>query len=169
MNKKASEVLQLGIVFGVIVIFLDFFLIPLPVLNWLALGVAFLFVSAIILQSVASLVPRQSQIVPSPPEKSDELDDLAEVVERAYGKDHSESSDALTEKLRSIAINAAAAKTRLSKKEVMDLAEKDPASLARMLNDEKLSSLLAEGYHGHERLKYSQINQLLIRIEERHL
>lgn len=166
MNKETSEILQLGVVFGVIAIFLDLFLIPLPVLNWLALGVAFLFVSVIILLRVASLVPMQSRSVCSRPEKSDELDDLTEVVERAYGKHQSESIDVLTDKLRSIAINTAAAKTRLSKKEVMDLAEGDPASLARMLDDEELSSLLAEGYHGHERLKYSQVNHLLMKIED---
>ena len=169
MNKETSEILQLGVVFGVIAVFLDLFLIPLPVLNWLALGVAFLFVSVIILQSVASLVPRQTRIISSPPEKSDELDDLTEVIGRAYGKNQNESIDVLTDKLRSIAINTVAAKTRFSKKEVMDLAANDPAFLARMLNDEQLSSLVAEGYHRHERLNYSQVNQLLMKIEEGHL
>jgi hypothetical protein len=166
MNKETSEILQLGVVFAAVAVLLDLFLITLPVLNWLALGVAFLFVSVMILESVAKLVPRQSRRTPPTPQRTDELDTLTDVVESAYVRNQSESLEILLDKLKSIAINNVAARTRLSKKEVMDLAANNPGSLASLLNVKELPWLLATGYHRHERLNQKQLNEVLTRMED---
>jgi len=163
MNKQASELLQLGVIFGIIVVVVDLFFIPYPVLNWLALSVAFFFVSAIILDSVSRLVARQSRHATSAPSGTDELDYLTDVVERAIGSDQHESMEILRDKLKSIAVSTLAARTRESKDEVLELASR--GLLGKTLKDEELLQLMSANHSAAGPLNYRRVNELLTRIE----
>ena len=166
MNKQVARIVQLGIIFTVIVVFLDVFLIQLPILDWLALGVTFFFVAVAILDSVASLVSKEKPKLGSRPEKDDELQYLSDVVDRAINRNEHESLGVLSEKLRSIATGAVAVRTKLSKKEILERADNDPSSLLAIVKDQQIVKALAKNAM-LEGVKREQIETLLSKIEGR--
>lgn len=163
MNNRVTETVQLGIVFGVIVVFLDVFLLQLPILAWLALGLAFFFVAVIILESVTRLVPSERQRPLSNLMPEDELQHLSSVVQRALDDHDQDAQNVLTEKLKSIALSTVAARMRLSKREIMELAENNPDSLHTIVVDPEMLELLSGKTSNHQ--DRQRLNQLLSKIE----
>jgi hypothetical protein len=162
MNEQITETIQLGIVFGVIVVFLDIFLFQLPVLAWLALGLTFFFVAAIILESVTRLVPRERHASVSSPGPEDELQHLSVIVQRALDRHDHEAQGVLAEKLRSIALSTVAGRMKLSRREITELAEKEPDSLSIIANDQEIIELLAGKRYDIEDSR--QLDELLSKI-----
>ncbi len=165
MNKQVAQILQLGIIFTVIVGFLDVLLTQVPVLDWLVLGVTFFFVAAAIIDSVARLVPRENHRLASNHVEEDELQHLAEVIDRAANRRENEALGILFGRLRSIALGTVAARTRLSKKEVMELVQNNPNSLLAIVKDEKIVRLLSGRAQMFEAVNHQQVEEFLSRIE----
>lgn len=166
MNRQTTQILELGIIFAVVVAFADVFLIQLPVLDWLALAVAFFFVAAVILDSVARLVPSEKRKLQSTREIDDELQYLADVIDRAINRHEHESLQLLSEKLRSIALGTVAARRKLSKKEILELARNDPSSLLAIVKDEQIVRLLLGNAQMPEVADRHQVEELLSKIED---
>lgn len=164
MNRQIAQVLQLGIIFTVIVVFLDVLLGQLPILVWLGLGVTFFFVAVAILDLVASLVSKEKPRLDSKHEKYDELQYLSEVVDRAANRNEHESLEVLSEKLRSIALGAVAVRTKLSKEEILELANDNPSFLLAVVKDEQIAKALGRNAV-LEVANRDQIESLLSKIE----
>lgn len=167
MNEQVTKILQLGIIFTVVIVFLDVFLTQLPVLDWLALGITFFFIAVAILDSLARLVPKEKrgQIQVLRKEEDEELEQLANLVARAINRRENEAQKLLSEKLRSIALGTAAARTGFSKREIRELAEKDPDSLRMLVKDEQIMKLLAGNGQFLSGADASQLDELISKIE----
>ena len=163
MNDQVTATIQLGIIFGIIVVFLDVFLYQLPVLAWLALGLAFFFVAVIITESVTRLVPTERQRPLSSLVHEDELQHLSLIVQRALGMHDPEAQNMLAERLRSIVLSALGARMKVSRGEIVDLAEKDPDALQAIVDDKEMLGLISSKKSSHESAQ--QLDQLLSKIE----
>jgi len=163
MNDRVTGIIQLGIIFGILVVFLDVFLYQLPVLAWLALGLAFFFVAVIIIESVTRLVPTVRPRVPSKLVHEDELQHLSLIVHRALELHDQQAQSMLGEKLRSIVLSALAARMKLSRGDLVQLAERNADSLQAIVNDKEMLGLLSSKKSNHESAQ--QLDQLLSKIE----
>ena len=163
MNDRVTATIQLGIIFGIIVVFLDVFLYQLPVLAWLALGLVFFFVAVIITESVTRLVPTERQRPFSKLVHEDELQHLSLIVHRAVDMHDPEAQNMLAERLWSIALSALGARMKVSRGEIVDLAEKDPDALQANVDDKEMLELISSKKSSHESAQ--QLDQLLSKIE----
>lgn len=165
MNAQARHVLQLGVFFAGTIIILDALLLQIPVLDWLALGLAFFFIAASILASIARRVPWQRRKVISIPETRNELEYLAGVIDSALYRDDPNSSRTLSEEIKSIVLGVVAVRTRLSKKEILELAENHPENLRVMIHDDVIMRLLASHPQLDANLTEEKLEQTLSKID----
>jgi hypothetical protein len=173
MNERITEIIQLGIVFGVVVVFLDAFLPRVPsiagaseslkVLSWMALSLAFFFVAVLIVESVMKLVPIESQRSTPNTVPQDELQHLSRIIYRAIERQDQEAQSLLVEKLRSIVQSNLAAGMNLSRREIAELAEQGSLSLPGVVNDQQMLELLANKVP--KSVGRQQVDQLLSKIE----
>ena len=165
MNRPATQILQLGLFFAGAVIVLDLFLTYLPVLDWFALSLIFILAAAAILGSVTRTVPRQTSKSLSLQHKEDEFQHLADVINAAvYGQDKT-SLRILSEHIKSLALGTIAARTRLSKKEILELAENDRQSLQALVQDEEMIRCLAGYQPQREGPSEKEFEEMLSKIE----
>jgi len=165
MRQQVASILQIGIAFTAVVMFLDVLLNEYPALNWLALTVLFSLVAAIILDLLARGIPTEKRPLRPPPQRERDLDYLEGIVENAISRHDERSCRVLYEKLRSIALGTVAAKTRRTKKEILELAQMDTKALLGLVEDSAILGLIvgnasAMRYDGHQR-----VEELLSRIE----
>lgn len=165
MNKLVTQILHLGIIFGIAAIFLEFFLMRLAPLDWIALGGSFLFVAALILDSLTRLIPKEESKHAPAHQGEDEFQHLETLIERALYRGEHEAVYILGQRLRSMALGAVAARARLSKRELDTLAEKDPEALKSVVKDEHLIRLLAEDGQTAKAVSRREVQELLSKIE----
>jgi hypothetical protein len=165
MNSQATQILQLGLFFTGAVIVLDLLLTQLPVFDWFALSLIFLLAAAAILGSVARTIPKQTGKSMSLRQKEDELRHLADIVDSAmYGHDK-QSLRILSEHIKSLALGTIAARTRLSKKEILELAANDKQSFQAIVQDEEMVRCLA-GYQPQNKApSEKEFEEMLSKIE----
>ena len=165
MNKQTTQILELGIFFAGAVIILDVLLAQIPLLDWLALGLAFFLAAALILGSVSRTIPKQARKAISIGQKEDQFRHLADVVDAAvYGRNKM-ALRILSEQLKSLALGTIAARARLSRKEILELAEKEPQSLSAIVQDEEMRRLLAGYPPLGEGVSEKELEEILFRIE----
>ena len=165
MNTQATQILQLGLFFAGAVIVLDLLLTLLPVLDWFALSLLFLLAAAAILASVARTVPRQTGKSISLQQREDEFQHLADVVNAAVYGHEKESLRILSEHIKSLALGTIAARTRLSKKEILELAKNDRQSLQAIVQDEEMIRCLAGYQPQDEAPSEKEFEEILSKIE----
>jgi len=165
MNRQAKHILELGLFFAGAVIILDMLLTQLPVLDWFALGLTFSLMATLILGSVARTVPWQAHKSLLSRQKEDEFQHLVNVVDAAVYAQDGKSLKILSNHLKSLALGAIAARTKLPKKDILELAENNWRSLQGIVQDEEMVNLLA-GYRPHdEALSEKDLEQTLSKIE----
>ncbi len=143
MKKQVARILQMGAFFAGAVIILDLLLKQIPVLDWFALGLVFSLAAALILESVATSVPRETLRATAIRNKEEELQYLADAIDAAIYQRDKKSLRILSEELRSLALGTIAGQTRLPKKEILELATNEPQSLQAIVRDERMMKLLA--------------------------
>ncbi len=143
MKKEVTHILQMGAFFAGSVIILDLLLTKIPVLDWFALGLVFCLAGALILDSVAHLVPKETLRATEIRDKEEELQYLADAIDAAIYQRDKRSLKILSEELRSLALGTIAGQTRLSKKEILELSANDPQSLQAIVRDERMMKLLS--------------------------
>ena len=143
MNAQARHILELGIFFAGAVVLLDALLIEIPIFDWFALGLAFFFIAAFIIGSIAREVPWQTRRAISVHETKNELEHLAAVIDAAVHRGDTNSYRILSEEVKSIVLGAIAVRTNLPKKEILELAENYPESLRAMVHDDGIMKFLA--------------------------
>ncbi len=130
--------------FGCAVIILDVLLIQIPTLDWFALGLAFSLVAAIIVGSMARLIPWQRQNAAPLLQPRNELQHLGDMIHASVYAGDVNSSRILLEQIRSIALGAIAVRTRLSKIEILELAENHPEELRALVRDDEITNFLTD-------------------------
>lgn len=165
MIQQVKSILQLGIAFTAIVAFLDLLLMEYPPLNWLALSVVFFFVAVMIVDLLARHISHERHRPSSNPQREDDLHFLEEVVDKAISERDQKSNRILHERLRSMALGTVAARTRQTKKEILDIAERDPHSLQAILKDKTLLKLIVGNPLSIGQYDRQRVEELLSRIE----
>jgi len=165
MNRQATQILELGLFFAGAVIILDLLLAQLPVLDWLALGLFFLLVAAAILGSVARAVPKQTGKSISLQQKEDEFQHLADLVNAALYEHDKGSLRILSRHIQSLALGTIAARTRLPKRQILELAKNDKQSLQAIVQDEEMIRCLAGFQPQGEAPSKKEFEEMLSKIE----
>ncbi len=165
MNPEAKQVLELGVFFGCVVVILDVFLIQIPTLDWFALGLTFSLVAAIIVGSMARSIPWQRQKAIPIPQPRNELQHLADMIHASVYAGDVYSSRILLEQIKSIALGAIAARTRLSKREILELAENHPEELRALVRDDEITKFLTDLQTPGRSLGEKDLEQMISEIE----
>jgi flagellar biosynthesis/type III secretory pathway M-ring protein FliF/YscJ len=143
LRQQVKAIIELGVVFSIVVVFLDFFLGSIQILSWVALSITFALFAALILDSVSRLIPRSTVRTSNVPERRDgDQQRLERTLERAIAKHDPESAKVLGERLRSVIFGMTAYRTGLSESELRQLAEQNPESLAAIVRDEQIREIL---------------------------
>ncbi len=143
MKKQAARILQMGAFFAGAVIILDMLLARIPVLESFALGLVFCLAAALILDSVAHSVPKEALRATAVRHKEEELQYLADAIDAAIYQRDKKSLRILSEEVRSLALGTIAGQTRLSKREILELATNESQPLQAIVRDERMMKLLA--------------------------
>jgi hypothetical protein len=165
MKEHVKSVLQIGLGFVVVVVFLDFLLISYPALNWIVLTLVFFLVAVMILDLLARHISNEKQWLQSKPHAKDDLLHLEGIVNGAIKGDDAMSRRVLHDRLQSIALGAIAAKTRLTKTEILELAENNPAALREIIKDNTILGLIVRDPRTTRFVNYPSVEELLSRIE----
>jgi hypothetical protein len=165
MNTQVKQMLEFGLVFAGAVILLDVFLSQIQIFDWLALGLVFFLAAVVMVGSVAHTIPRQKRKSIVFEQKEDGFQQLADTVNAAMYGHNRTSMRILSEHLKSIALGTVAARTKLSKKEILELAEHDKTALENLVRDEVIAKLLCGYQPRDERLSEDEIEKTLTKIE----
>lgn len=143
MKQQAKSIIEIGVFFSIVAVFLDFFLGQIPIIGWIGLSIAFVLFAALILDSVSGLIPRSMVRTSIVPERRDsDLQRLERTLETAIAKHDPESAKALGQRLRSIVFGMTAYRTGLSESELRQLADKNPEALTAIVRDEQIREIL---------------------------
>jgi hypothetical protein len=169
MNRQTTQVLQVGAFLAVAVIALDFLLPPtqnsgLPVLGWLGLGVVFFLAAATLIGIVAQGIPKQTLKFVSGQKNEDEFSHLAKTVEAGVWGGDRNAKRILSQHLQSLAIGVIAARTKLPKREILNLMENDPQAFRNIVHDEDLLRFLLDSQNLGENLKEGDLQNILLKI-----
>jgi hypothetical protein len=142
-NSRA--IVELAVFYTCVVAVLDFFLTKIPIVNWLALSLAFIFFTGLLLESVSRLLAKSRGTSSSATRKyEDELDHLETIVEKALAQRQPESIKILEERLRSIVVAAHARQTNQASGQLPQVAWDDSRSITAVAEDDRVSGLLTE-------------------------
>lgn len=167
MKAYSREILGLAVFYAAVVAILDYFLTKIPVINWLALGMTFVFFTALILNTVVKLLAKDQRTQTVVPETSEsELERLEKALERALVQHQPESIKILDERLKSIVLSAFAIRANQSVAYLQQLAQDDPKSLMATIGDDQTSEILAGRSTVLKNASSHEVGKVLTKIEE---
>jgi len=142
VNRDTKNIIELGVICGICIILLNFFLGHFEVLILPALAATFLVFALSLLGSLSYLTttPRQT-FQPEPRPRDDELARLQETIERNISKH--ETQPALVERLRTVGLSVASARMSLTKEQFCELIVSNPEVVNARLKDNVLLSFLS--------------------------
>ena len=141
MNRDTRNIIELGVICGICVILLNFFLAHLAVLIWPALGATYIVFALLILDSLSHLTATQGRTFqPEPGPRDNELARLQETIERNISRHETQTT--LVERLRTVGISVASARMNLSKERFCELIGTHPELVDERLKDDMLLSFL---------------------------
>lgn len=143
MNRDTRTIIELGIIYCVCVIVLDFFLANYDVLLWPALGVASIFLALLIIDSLLHLTTVTKRTIQPEGGRDDELSRLQEAIDRLISKH--ETQPIIVEKLRAIGLSVVSARMNLPKERLAELINCRPSLVDERLKDEMMLSFLSGG------------------------
>lgn len=158
MKQHRRTILGLAILYAALVAALDFSLTGIPIINWLALTLTFLFFTALILDTVVKLRPKELRtqgVSETRRSELDELDRLEKNIERALVERQTESLKILDERLKSLVLKAFASRTDQS----------DTNHMASIQND-KISEILEECSIASENAGPTEFERVLTKVED---
>ena len=162
MNRDTRNIIELGVICGICVILLNFFLAHLAVLIWPALGATYIVFALLILDSLSHLTATQRRTFqPEPGPRDNELARLQETIERNISRHETQTT--LVERLRTVVISVASARMNLSKERFRELINSHPELLDKSLKDSVLLSFLSGKKFTLTNLQ--ELHDLLSRIE----
>jgi hypothetical protein len=143
MKRHTRQFLEIGAFYLVVLIVVDRLLIGFPVLTWLALAVAFAIFSIFIIGTLFELIPRRA-VKPMQPIRrdTDEMRDLERLTKNALEDQSPDSASLLSERVRLLAVSAAAYRLNISNAQLRDAIEHTPEVLETRLQDQEIAHAL---------------------------
>lgn len=147
MNRDTRNIIELGLIYGIVVIVLNYFLGRFTVLIWPALGISSVIFALLIVDSLSHYAQSQERAFPIESKReSDELVRLQEIIERSVARQE-EMHSIVLEKVRTVGLSMASARMNLSKEQFSELIDNTPrarekvgdAVLLSFLTSKKLS------------------------------
>lgn len=166
MRQHPKAILGVAIFYTVVVAILDFFLKKIPIINWLALGLAFIFFTALILDSVVKLLarrpPKQAVLLET---TEDELDRLEKTIDRALIQHQPESLRVLDERLKAVFLSAYA-QTNQSVIKVPQLSHEEPKPLTARNEESQNTEAAAKRWRLIRNGSSNEVRTMLTEIEK---
>jgi hypothetical protein len=166
MNPISRGILLLAIAYTAVVAAVDSFLGNIPIVNWLALGIVFVFFTAMILDSATKLLVASRTIAKKVQEKQeDELDRLERLIERALGQGQAEPLMILEKRLISLVI-ASAYQSGQFNRQIPQTDKFNSQSFSSTAQEDLTSLRLTDYSLVPEKLRSREIESLLSMIED---
>jgi hypothetical protein len=156
MKKHIQTVLEMGLLYAIIIVVLDFILKNFPILIWLSLGVAFSFFAVLIFDLLLKFLPKtQPRVLPYRETNENDLSKLGQIVEKAFVQRDAWAAKVLSDRLKSLALSASAYRANRSGAELIWLSE----------HDEQIARILVGNSTPSENNSLQALGSLLSKIE----
>jgi hypothetical protein len=143
MKKQIRALVQIGVIYLVVSIVLDFFLAGYPILTWTALGFVFILFAVMIFDVLWELTPRPTATrVRRIASSEDELTGLEKLCHNAIDQGDPAAGQLLSERIRSLAFSAAAHHVNTSEALLRTMAEQDRDALHSRIGDQLMVEVL---------------------------
>jgi len=167
MRKRIRLLIEIGAIYIVVSIALDFFLGSYRVLLWPALAIAFTIFGGMILSTIwERAYPQQTSEAPRLADSNDDLTRLEDVCKMAFEQDDANAQELVSKRIRSLAFVAAAHHLNVSEALLRDMAENEPTSLHLKIGDEVIFSALTTRSLSLKKWHPYSIQACLTRIED---
>lgn len=167
MRKQIKTLIQIGVVYLAVSIVLDFFLADYPILTWASLGFAFILFGIMIFNVLLELNsrPAPSKGIRQFKRGEDDLMRLDKLCQRAIDHGDATSTQLLSERIRSLAFAAASYHFNITEPLLRNMAQQDPVSLERQINDQRIFEALTATSSSVSRRNTRDIDNYLTSIE----
>lgn len=166
MKDSSKGILGIAIFYAIAVAILDYFLARIPIVNWLALSVVFVFFTILILDSVITALPARKQVSEKEPEiQEDELVHLEEIVKKALVQHQPHSQRVLEARVKAILIACRARKVSGPGIELNALTERGQQPFRAIASDAEISKLITGDSTIVEGLDIHGVERILSKIE----
>jgi len=167
MKKQTKTLIQLAVVYLAVSIVLDFFLAGYPILTWAGLGFAFILFGIIVFNVLLELTsrPAPNKGIRQFKRGEDDLMRLDKLCQRAIDHGETTSTQLLSERIKSLAFAAASYHFNITEPLLRNMAQQDPTSLERQLNDKRMFEALTATSSGVSRRSTRDIDSCLTSIE----
>jgi len=167
MKKQIKTLIQMGVVYLAVSIVLDFFLAGYPILTWAGVGFAFILFGIIVFNVLLELTsrPAPNKGIRQFKRGEDDLMRLDKLCQRAIDHGDTTSTQLLSERIRSLAFAAASYHFNITEPLLRNMAQRDPTSLERQINDQRMFEALTATSSGVSRRSTRDIDNCLTSIE----
>ncbi|MGA3108398.1 MAG: hypothetical protein ABSD99_02930 [Candidatus Bathyarchaeia archaeon] len=167
MKKQIKTLIQMGVVYLAVSIVLDFFLAGYPILTWTGLGFAFILFGIIVFNVLLELTsrPAPNKSIRQFKRSEDDLMRLDTLCQRAIDHGDTTSTQLLSERIRSLAFAAASYHFNINEPLLRNMAQQDPTSLERQINDQRMFEALTATSSGVSKRNTHDIHNCLTSIE----
>ena len=142
MNRETASIIEIGIVYGVIMILVSFLLDRFSVLLWPTLTVISIIFALVMLDIVSHLVPTErSAHLKNAGIVLDEVVRLQNTIERTASRHETQS--VLVEKMRSVALSLVSARLKLTKEEFAAVIDQKPEIAIGLIKDQEMLTLFS--------------------------
>jgi hypothetical protein len=167
LKEQAKSIIIIAIFFAIVVVILDAFLAKFEIVNWIALGTAFLIFSVSILNSVAALLSQGKPLRSNPlVANDDELLRLEKNVSQSLVQGLSQPHTALEGRIKSLVTDAVANQNGLSAAELYQMVAERPGTLPNLLADDQLKRIIEGDVAALQNGSISELTSLLVKIEK---
>lgn len=168
MKKQIKTLIQIGVVYLAVSILLDSFLAGYPILIWAGLGVAFILVGIMIFNVLLELIPRPAahKGVRQFKKSEDDLMRLDKLCQKAIDQGDAASTQLLSERIRSLAFEAAAYHLNITETLLRNMALQDSTSLEQQIHDNRMFEVLTTTSSVVSRRNTSDLVSYLTKIED---
>jgi len=142
LNRETASIIEIGIVYGVIMILVSFLLDRFSVLLWPTLTVISIIFALVMLDIVSHLVPTErSAHLKNAGIVLDEVVRLQNTIERTASRHETQS--VLVEKMRSVALSLVSARLKLTKEEFAAVIDQKPEIAIGLIKDQEMLTLFS--------------------------
>jgi hypothetical protein len=162
LNRETRSIIEIGVVYGVVMILIDFLLNRFSLLLWATLSILSVIFALVMLDILSNLTSsdklvhlKNVEIVP------DEVVRLQKAIERAVAMHETQS--VLVEKIRSVGLSLVSARLKLTRDEFGVVFDQNPEAAIQLIKDQEIVALLSGETLNLTNLQ--QIEALLAKIE----
>jgi len=167
MKRQSKTLTELGIVYLAVSILLDFFLASYQILLWPSLALAFAVFSILVFNTLwMQAFPGAVRVRQPAARMEDEFARLEHLCDVAINQGEAPSGGVVSERVRALAVAAAAHHLNITEDAIRSMAERDPGLLDEKIGDELLFHAMTGKGTLFGKGRSQAIREYLVRIQE---